>query len=325
MSERISRREFLRQSLAGSAGLAIWGLGWDRLLSVQEWPWSGEHKGIPTRTLGKTGLEVTILGLGGGGVLLRRDSREEAVALINRAIDLGINYFDTAPSYGPCHEFLGEVMKTRRGEVHVATKTLARDRDGALRELEGSLKTLNTDHVDVWQVHSLENEKEVASVLRPDGVIRAMEEAKADGRTRFIGITSHATPRGLAAALKQYNFDTVLLPMNPTEVGPDSHQGKALPVALERGVGVVAMKPVCGGPLLRQDGLSEMSQVLGYVWSLPISSTVPGCNALHELEWNVQLARQFLPLTPDEMAGIEAVVAPYADQARFYRPAKEPA
>src|SRR5690349_9358670 len=163
----------------------------------------------PTRTLGATGVQVPLIGYGTAPLGKRQVSRKHAVECLNRAVDLGITYLDTSPDYGS-EPHLGEVMKTRRSEVFLATKVNNRSRGGVLDELKESLKKLQTDHVDLIQVHAVNAMADLEQALAPDGAVTALEEARREGLVRFIGITGHARPEILAHALTRYPFDTVL-------------------------------------------------------------------------------------------------------------------
>lgn len=177
---------------------------------------------MPERVLGRTGLKVPMMGLGGAGKtpLSRKGKEEErqAVAIIERALELGIRYFDTAPNYGPSEERLGKVLPPYRSKVFLASKTEVRDRDGAWRQLERSLKLLKTDRLDLWQLHGVASLEELNAMLSSSGAIKALEEARQQKLVRFIGITGHYHPLVIAEGLRRYPFDTALIPVNAADL-----------------------------------------------------------------------------------------------------------
>lgn len=247
-----------------------------------------------TRTFGKTGVTVPVIGYGTAPLGKENIAREHAVRCLNRAIDLGITYLDTSPDYGS-EPHLGEVMRTRRNEVFLATKVNNRSKDGVLNELKTSLLALQTDHVDLIQVHAVNANADLEQALAPDGAVAALEQARQEGLVRFIGITGHARPEILAEALRRYPFDTVLSALGMADhlvTAPDTF---LLPVAREKNAGVVAMK-VYGHGTITYRGLA-----LRYSLGLPgVSLAILGMKAIEEIEDNVALANQFRPLDERE-------------------------
>src|SRR5215207_3791145 len=200
---------------------------------------------VPRRPLGNTGVAVPIIGYGtaplGKIKIMDAPLLHKSAKLLNHAIDLGITYLDTSPDYGSQPK-LGEVMKTRRDEVFLATKINKRRNDDVLKELQQNLKELQTDHVDLVQIHAVNAMADLEAALAPDGALSALEQARRQGMTRFVGITGHARPSVLAHALERYNFDTVLVALGMIDrlvTGPET---TLLPVAQRRDVGVIAMK-----------------------------------------------------------------------------------
>ena len=219
MADDLTRREFVKLGVAGAAALAV-----NPALGAVAPP-------MPERALGRTGHMVRLFSLGGQASLEQADKHDVSIAIINRAIDLGVNYLDTAAAYGrprtpdtPRWElngisqtFFGEVMATRRKEVFLASKTDDRTRDGSLRLLDQSLKLLKTDHLDLWQVHDVRTQEDIKEIFSPGGAIEAFAEARAKGMTRFIAVTGHQDPEILRHCLDLFDFNTVLLPVNPGE------------------------------------------------------------------------------------------------------------
>jgi predicted aldo/keto reductase-like oxidoreductase len=263
---------------------------------------------LPTRTLGRTGINVPILGFGSGSRFLMYTDEDKALEALNRAIDLGICYIDTAHSYGNgrSEERVGKVMATRRKEVILATKIPGRTADQARRQIELSLKRLKTDKLDVMHIHALKNAEDLAAIEAPNGVLKAFYEAREQKITRAIGITCHADPTALQKALEHNDFDCTQMALNAglasmTEsmktapAGPDCFEKLALPVATKKKMGVIAMKVSGQEHLL---GSAPFEKLLAYALSLPVSLASVGMPHLEHIEQNVALAKAFKPM-PD--------------------------
>lgn len=249
---------------------------------------------IQRRPLGKTGLEASILALGGVKYNFLPDA--EAAALIHRAIDLGINYIDTAFGYKDSEQKIGQVMPERRGEVILATKTILRDRAGAASELEQSFKRLRTDYIDIVQIHDLHSEKDFAAITGPGGALEALVEARDAGRIGFIGVTSHVDPHILAMALRQWPFDTLLCALGAVHESVRPFYEIIMPAARERNVGVLGMKVLAYGFLEH-----HVSQALRFVMGMPgVTSAVVGVDDIPQLEQLVAVAKAYKPLSPME-------------------------
>src|SRR5947209_7042732 len=219
---------------------------------------------LPHRPLGKTGVQVPILGYGTAplGKIKVMDAPliHKSARLLNHAIDRGVTYLDTSPDYGSQAK-VGEVMASRRGEVFLATKVNKRKRDDVLKELRQNLKELQTDHVDLVQVHAVNTMADLEAALAPDGAVGALEEARRRGMTRFVGITGHARPWVLARALERYDFDTVLVALGPVDRLVNDPEEVLLPVAQRQQAGVIAMKVYAHGEV-KQRG-PALRHVLG--------------------------------------------------------------
>jgi aryl-alcohol dehydrogenase-like predicted oxidoreductase len=249
---------------------------------------------LPKRTLGKTGLDVSVFSLGGVTYNLHDDAH--AAAVVNRAIDLGVNYIDTGYGYSDSERKIGLVMADRRDEVHLATKSNARDYDGMKAHVEESLQRLQTDHIDCYQIHDLGTEEQLAQITGPNGALKALEEARRDGSVRFVGVTGHRNPEILARALQEYPFDTLLVSLGAMHAAVRPFYETVMPVAQERGVGVLAMKVMAYG------WLAEMAEAaVRFVLSLPgVSTAVVGVDDVAELEQDVLPAREFRPIAKSE-------------------------
>jgi len=275
---------------------------------------------IPKRQLGRTGVEVTILGLGGEGVLRSHGRELEAYDLINRALDLGICYCESARAYDGSESYYGKALRERRDEIFLTSKSHARDRAGALAHLHQTLRNMHTDHLDLWQVHDVRSQDEIEEIFGPFGAIEAFVEARMMGHTRFIGVTGHHDPAVIRACIERFPFDTVLMPVNPAEPAHQSFIGGALPKAHEQGMGIVGMKVYLRGLAASIPGLAGMEPFLRYALSQPVSTVVIGCDDLRQLEENVRLASDFQPMTEEEQQVLIRHVAPFARQLMYYKP-----
>lgn len=265
---------------------------------------------MPTRILGRSGIRVPILGFGSGSRFLMYKEEERAEEALNRALDLGICYIDTAHAYGngKSEERIGRAMLTRRKEVVLATKIPSRNAEQARRQIELSLKRLNTDHLDVIHIHDLKSPKDLAAIEAKGGVLEALYEAREQKITRAIGITSHADPAALRDALERHDFDCTQMALNAglakmadspngmkaTPLGANSFEKLALPVATRKNLGVIAMKVFGQEQLLNA---APVDQLLAYALSLPVSLASVGMPKLEHIEHNVNVACAFRPLS----------------------------
>lgn len=261
--------------------------------------------------------------MGGAGrtPLSRPEQTAEAVAQIEAALGLGIRYFDTAASYGPSEDHLGKVLPPYRDDIFLATKTAARDRDGAWQELERSLKRLNTDYLDLWQLHHVSFPETLNEIFGNQGAIKAIEEAKAQKIIRFAGITGHHEPDVIAEGLRRYPFDTSLIALNAADIHhPRPFGPGVLPVARMNNVGVIAMKIPAYGRLLKPGVLESMEQAMGYVLSLEgVHCCIIAAESVEQLESNFRAAQGFQPLSPETMTAIEAKTAAAWQDNTFFR------
>jgi predicted aldo/keto reductase-like oxidoreductase len=251
---------------------------------------------MQTRTLGRTGLEVSILGI--GGFHLVEISYEQAQAILHRYLDAGGNYIETAAQYGDgeSERKVGLVMAERRDECILATKCHLRERDAAADLFASSLRRLQTDHVDVLFMHHVQTFDELERILAPDGALRAAEAARDAGQVRLIGISNHGHPQLMLRALEAYPFDVIMTNFNYYDrFNFPLIEEKLLPLALEQGVGVVGMKVIADGLLWRSADIA-----FRYAWSLPIHSMVAGMNTMEILEQDLALAEGFVPLSDED-------------------------
>jgi aryl-alcohol dehydrogenase-like predicted oxidoreductase len=301
MSSRISisRRAFLSR-----------GLGLAALCSSGLWPGGGafarEAARLPTRPLGRTGLEVSILGL--GGVYLGHLPEAEGVAVVEAAVQEGVTFLDTASIYRSSEKWIGRALEgTDRSGIVIATKTLKRTRDGAAREIEESLKRLRIDRVDLFQIHSVNHRYTLRQILAPDGSLKAALEFKEAGHVSHIGITGHRRPEVLVEALKAYPFETALIPVNPAGANLYDFVSPMAEASAPRGVGLIAMKVLADG------ALSERCEAcLRYALGKPVSCAIVGMDSVAQVRANVSVARAFRPMAPKEEADLEQEFLPLA-------------
>ena len=275
---------------------------------------------IPKRVLGRTGREVTILGLGGEGVLRSFGRDREASALINRALDLGLTYCESARAYSGSESYYGKALKERRRDIFLTSKSHARDRKGALAHLHETLANMQTDHLDLWQVHDVRKEEELAEIFGPRGAIEAFSEAKQLGKTRFIGVTGHHDPSILRTCIERFDFDTVLMPVNPAEPAYKSFIAEVLPLALEKNMGVIGMKVYFRGFASKLPGYTGMEPFFRFALSHPVTNIVVGCDNVAQLEENVRFAEAFEPMTEEEQKKLVRDTAAFARKLMYYKP-----
>ena len=275
---------------------------------------------IAKRSLGRTGYEATIMGLGGEGILRTHGHETRAYELINRAIDLGLNYFESARAYSGSEAYYGLALKERRKEIFLTSKTHARDKRGALDHLRQTLTNMNTDHLDLWQVHDVRTEEEIEEIFGPGGSIHAFVEAKEKGLTRFIGVTGHYDPFVTKRCIEMFDFDTVLIPVNPAEPVHQSYLQHVLPVAVNKGMGVIAMKVYFRGFAAKLPWYTNMEPFFRFALSQPVTLAVIGCDDVAQLEQNVKFAAAFKPMGEDEIQDLIDDIYPYGRKLMYYKP-----
>jgi aryl-alcohol dehydrogenase-like predicted oxidoreductase len=263
---------------------------------------------LPMRPFGATGVTVPLLGY--GTALLGREgvSRAHAERCLNHAIDSGITYLDTSPDYGS-EPHLGAVMRSRRNEVFLATKVNKRSKESVLEEFQKSLEKLQTDHVDLIQIHAVNAYADLEQALATDGTVEALEEARAQGMVRFIGITGHARPEILAHALTEYPFDAVLCALGIVDHLVSAADKFLLPVARERNSAVIAMKVVGHGTF------PNVARGLRYALGLPgVSLAIVGMDSTEQITQNVEIVADFKPLTEAESEQLVEDVRPLIEK-----------
>ena len=303
----ISRRDFL--------GTTALGMTAGPLLAAK-----GDKAAMPTRMLGKTGARVSILAFGCGSRFLKYAAEDAAVEALTRALDQGITYVDSADDYGKNHlseQRVGKALKGRRQGIFVATKLSNRDGNESQRIVEESLKALQVDQIDLVHIHSLASLEDLAKIEAKGGVLEQLQKIKAQKMIRFIGITSHADPVALKAALEHHDFDVTQMALNAGQVNMKSGKGGmvpnpamkssfqqlALPVANRKKMGVIAMKVMAQDALI---GQTSAEKLLQYSLSLPVTACVVGMPKVEHIDENIKLAKAFRPMTQSEMHQLAA-------------------
>ena len=298
----------------------------------------------PPATSRKTGYKVGIFSLGGQAALEKPNNFDNAVPIIERALDLGVNYIDTSSIYGGpdrwSEQYVGRVMQHRRNEAFLATKTKERTREGSLRMIEKSLKLLNADHVDLWQLHDVGLPQDVDAIFAKGGAMEALIEMHDQKVVRFLGVTGHYRPESLIDAVNRYPFDTILMALNAADTHIHSFTDQLLPLVVEKQMGIIGMKVPARGRLLStwtppsleqqqhswegsaiatRSGVMNMRDAMRFTLSHPVSTVIIGCDNIAQLDENVQIAREFTPLSQTQMAALNDLAAPVAKQSLFFR------
>jgi len=344
-SARTNRRTFLKSTglmtavAAGSVALPSFSSATPMAASSVP-----AREAMPTRNLGKTGYKVGIFSLGGQASLEKPHNEDIAVPIIEKALDLGVNYIDTSSIYGGperwSEQYVGKVMKHRRNETFLATKTKERTRDGSKRMIEKSLELLQTDHIDLWQLHDIGTITDINEIFAKGGAMEALLEARDQKIVKYLGITGHYRPDALIEAIHRHPFDTILMAVNAADPHHFSFSEQLLPLAVEKQMGIIGMKVPARGrilstwtppPIEQQKHMWEgmvlaptpgtivMRQAMYYSLSLPVSTVIIGCDSIAQLEENVQLAREFTPLSQQQMTALTEKVESVSKQSLFFR------
>jgi len=278
-----------------------------------------EKSPLPKRPLGKTGEQVTLLGLGGEGVLRSFDRDQEAVSLIHRAIDLGITYFESARAYAGSESYYGIALRERRKDIFLASKSHERTGDGALIHLERTLSNMKTNFLDLWMIHDVRTPKDLDQIFGANGAIKAFESARRNKLVRFIGISGHRNPTILSRTIDLFPFDAVLMPVNPAEPHYWSFIDEVLPKAQKKGMGILGMKTLSRGVCIKIFGVESIETFLRFALTQPISTVVIGCESIEQLEMNIRIAQSFQPMPIKEQGILLNRVKSYARELMYYK------
>jgi aryl-alcohol dehydrogenase-like predicted oxidoreductase len=321
MDSKMNRREFLK--LGGAVAVGAVALG-DSAPAAEPVRVGGRSTKLPQRVLGRTGESVSIIGLGGAGFMMEAERDEDAAAVVNEALDLGITYFDTGHGYGSnqlCERRLGMVMETRRKEAFLATKTDARNYDGVMKHIEESLKTLRTDHVDLLQLHywpcrGRDTDCPWSQLGGPKGLVAALAKLKEQGLIKYSGLTGHPLAEfsirdDTRRAIARYDFDTVMCFINPKRESQWVNR-ELIPVARRKDMGVIAMKMYGGGTpgalVGKKPGQASAKELFRYALSQPIHVAIAGVASIDHVRTNAAWAKEFKPLSTQEAKALVARV-----------------
>ncbi len=317
---RFPRRTFFK-SLVAAAG-AVRAVSAEKLFGAAADAW--DAKGLPTATLGKTGVRVPRLGLGLGSRFCAVADEAKAVEILNAALDRGFYYWDTANEYRNgnivSEERLGLVLKTRRKEVFLATKFEARTYDGVMRQLEESLRRLRTDRLDLYQVHLVESLADLDALGARGGALDALRRIKDEKIARFIGFTGHLDAAAMAEAARRHDFDTMLIALNHYRERRGDFEGGAVPAAAARKMGVMVIKAIRPRETVKDIAAEDL---LRYALSLPlVHSVVVGTDSVEVVRKNAGLLRNFRPLPEEDMRKLTARLEPFfeGDELPWLRP-----
>jgi aryl-alcohol dehydrogenase-like predicted oxidoreductase len=313
----VTRRTFVK----GAAVLTASALVNPSLGLAGQPPQTGGPDQIPQRQLGQTGVQVSALGVGGYHLGSTKD-QQEANELVARALDAGINFFDNCWDYhdGLSEERLGVALKGKRDQAFVMTKvcTHGRGKDVAMQQLEESLRRLQTDHLDLWQIHEVIYYNDPDLIFAPGGAAEALLAAKQQGKVRWVGFTGHKDPAiHLRMLTQDFPFDTVQMPLNCLDATFRSFETQVMPEANRRGIAVLGMKSMGGSGEIVSHGAATPSDALRYAMSLPVATTISGMDSLGVLEQNLAIAKGFQPMKPEQMQALRERVRVFAADGRY--------
>ena len=313
--DKQSRRDFLGKVALGIAGA---GAG----LSLLERPVAAAGE-MPYRKLGRSGEKVSLVGLGGFHIGVPRDE-QEGIRIIHAAVDNGINFMDNCWDYhdGDSEVRMGKALKgAYRQKVFLMTKIDGQVKPAAEKQLEESLRRLQVDTIDLLQFHEVVRMKDPDRIFGPNGAIETLIKAKKEGKIRYIGFTGHQDPdihvKMLNLAFKNnFTFDAVQFPLNPMDPHYRSFEKNVVPVLVEHGIGVLGMKPLGGGNLMKSGTVTAI-ECLHYAMNLPTSVVINGCESMERLEQALKAARTFRPMSEKEVAALLAKTADAAKDGKF--------
>lgn len=318
---KISRRLFLKTSLTTASGLALSQMDvFPDEATKKNVKLKYDAKGLPTTVLGKTGVIVPRLAFGLGSRFCNNKNEEEAITLLEKALDEGLYYWDTASDYSSSdgkvisEERVGRVLKNQRDRVFLSTKVLPRDPNEALKSIELSLKRLQTDHVDVLNIHAISTLEDNKNILKKGGILDILYRMKEEKVTRFIGFSGHADPLALTDLIGKGNFDCMIVAMNHYPKGPDTTTTRieqVVPKAKEKGMGTLLMKII--RPLDTIDGINlNAESLIRYALSLDsVDGITVGMDNMKVLESNLKTLREFTPMNAQEKQEVTLALTPF--------------
>ncbi|HEY3273164.1 MAG TPA: aldo/keto reductase [Methanocella sp.] len=277
---------------------------------------------IKARPLGKTGVNVSRVGLGGEGVLRTFGKSTAAKAVIDEAVRQGITYFDSARAYAGSEGYYGAYWPYHadtRARVFQTSKSASRDRDGAVNDLKTTLRTMGVDHLDLWQIHDVRTVDDIEAIQGEGGALEAFVAAKEEGLIKFIGVTGHYDPKILTYAVEHWPVDTVLLPVNPVEGVIGGFLDGTLPAARKRGLGIIGMKVLgASNYIYRELGITP-ERLIRYALSQHVSTAIVGCSSPEEVAALAEVGRTHTPMDEEEQQKLISTFRPFAKQLAYYR------
>ncbi len=277
---------------------------------------------IDIRMFGRTGSKVTMVGLGGEGILRTYGQEKGAQAIIGEAIAEGITYFDSARVYAGSESYYGLVWSKApemRARVFQASKSASRERRGAIADLKRTVSTLGIDYLDLWQIHDLRTKRELEVIAGPGGALEAFQEAKEKGMTRYIGVTGHHDPDVLTAAVLEWPVDSVMIPVNPAEDALGGFLDKTLPAALEKRVAVSGMKILGASSYVSTERGITPEKLIRYALSQGITVAIVGCSTPAHVRTLARMGRDFKPMSAEEQRELVSWFKPHASRFAYYR------
>jgi aryl-alcohol dehydrogenase-like predicted oxidoreductase len=319
LNQQFNRRHFIKGAVMLGATPLIGknGMEQEKHNQAKQIP-AGE---VPKRPLGKTGAQVSAMGLGGYH-LGSAETDQAAIEIVAKALDHGVTFFDNCWEYhdGVSEERLGKALRGKRDRAFVMTKvcTHGRDKNVGMRMLEESLRRLQTDHLDLWQIHEVIYENDPDLIFAPEGAIEALTAARQQGKVRFVGFTGHKSPRiHLKMLSHDYPFDTVQMPLNCFDPGFRSFETQVLPELQRRNIAALGMKSLGGSGEMVRHGIITAQEGLRYAMSLPVATTISGVDSMEVLDQNLAVAVNFQPLTTAEMLELRQRHLQFAEDGRF--------
>jgi aryl-alcohol dehydrogenase-like predicted oxidoreductase len=277
---------------------------------------------IPSRVFGKSGRDVSMVGLGGEGVLRTHGRTQEAVAVIDAAVKQGIAYFDCAKAYAGSEGYYGRYWADHpeaRARVFQTSKSADRTREGALAELDDTLKTMAIDHLDLWQIHDVRTQEDIDAIEAKGGALDAFIEAKRSGKVKHIGVTGHHDPAILTYCIEHWPVESAMMPVNPVEGALGGFLTEALPAARKKGIAVIAMKVLGHGGYVYPEADISAGTLIRYALSQDITVAIVGCMDPLQVWKLAGAGREFLPMSKGEEEQLIDVYRPYAKQLAYYR------
>jgi predicted aldo/keto reductase-like oxidoreductase len=274
------------------------------------------------RLFGRSGPSITLVGLGGEGVLRTYGRGAEAKAVIEEAVQQGIGYFDSARAYAGSEGYYGSFWREHsflRDSTFQTSKSAARDREGALKDLTLTLETLGCRYLDLWQIHDLRTLRDIEEIEAPGGALEAFLQAKETGLAKYVGITGHHDPAVLERAVLSWPVDAVLMPINPVEAVLGGFLDRVLRAAQDRGMAVIGMKVLGGSHYLSAGAGVSPEKLIRFALSQDVATAIVGCSSPAEVKSLADAGREFQPMSAEEQEDLVRIFRLHARRLAFYR------